>query len=145
MFHDVDGELHVAVTVDDDPAAEALLAGSGRYFFFAPDEVDRCVAVTAALRCSWPASATSSSATTASASRSPTGCADARRCPTGVRVEDFGIRGVHLAYELLDGYDALVLVDAVPMGEAPGTVAVLEPEVDELDAATARRRSTPTR
>ena len=29
-----------------------------------------------------------------------------------MRVEDFGIRGVHLAYELLDGYDALVLVDA---------------------------------
>ena len=36
--------------------------------------------------------------------------------PDGVRVEDFGIRGVHLAYELLDGYDALVLVDAVPDG-----------------------------
>ena len=29
---------------------------------------------------------------------------------------DFGIRGVHLAYELLDGYDALVLIDAMPMG-----------------------------
>ncbi|MGH9056409.1 MAG: hydrogenase maturation protease, partial [Acidimicrobiales bacterium] len=47
--------------------------------------------------------------------------------PAGVKVADFGIRGVHLAYELLEGYDALVLVDAVPMGEAPGTVAVLEP------------------
>ena len=40
--------------------------------------------------------------------------------PDGVRVEDFGIRGVHLAYELLDGYDALVLVDAVPDGRAAG-------------------------
>ena len=49
--------------------------------------------------------------------------------PPGVRVADFGIRGVHLAYELLDGYDALVLVDAVPMGEPPGTVAILEPEL----------------
>ena len=48
--------------------------------------------------------------------------------PEGVRVEDFGIRGVHLAYELLDGYDALVLVDAVPMGEPPGTVAIIEPD-----------------
>jgi hydrogenase maturation protease len=47
--------------------------------------------------------------------------------PPGVRVADFGIRGVHLAYELLDGYEGLVLVDAVPMGEAPGTVAVIEP------------------
>jgi hydrogenase maturation protease len=57
----------------------------------------------------------------------------ARPVPDGVRVEDFGIRGVHLAYELLDGYEALVLVDAVPMGEAPGTVALLEPEIEEPD------------
>jgi hydrogenase maturation protease len=48
--------------------------------------------------------------------------------PEGVRVEDFGIRGIHLAYELLDGYDTLVLLDAVPMGEAPGTLALIEPE-----------------
>jgi hydrogenase maturation protease len=54
----------------------------------------------------------------------------ARSLPPGVSVADFGIRGVHLAYELLEGYDALVLVDAVPMGEPPGTVAVIEPEPD---------------
>ena len=46
--------------------------------------------------------------------------------PAGVRVEDFGIRGVHLALELLDGYDLLVLVDAVPTHDAPGTVVVME-------------------
>jgi hydrogenase maturation protease len=54
----------------------------------------------------------------------------AQPLPPGVRVEDFGIRGVHLAYELLDGYDCLVLVDAVPMGEKPGTLAVIQPESD---------------
>jgi hydrogenase maturation protease len=48
--------------------------------------------------------------------------------PAGVRAADFGIRGVHLAYELLDGYDALVLVDALPQGGAPGTVYVFEPD-----------------
>ncbi|MDQ6614641.1 MAG: hydrogenase maturation protease [Actinomycetota bacterium] len=49
--------------------------------------------------------------------------------PDCVRVEDYGIRAVHLAYELLAGYDALVLIDALPMaGEPPGTLAVLEPE-----------------
>jgi len=53
--------------------------------------------------------------------------------PEGARVEDFGIRGVHLAYELLDGYDAVVLVDAVPMGEEPGTIALIEPELSELE------------
>jgi hydrogenase maturation protease len=52
-----------------------------------------------------------------------------RDLPPGVRVEDFGIRGVHLAYELLEGYHALVLVDAVPMGEPPGTLAVIAPEI----------------
>jgi hydrogenase maturation protease len=55
-----------------------------------------------------------------------------RTLPPGVRVEDFGIRGVHLAYELLDGYDGLVIVDAVPMGEPPGTLAVIEPELDAV-------------
>ena len=39
VFHDVDDELHVAVTVDDDPATEALLA-HGRYLFFHPDEIE---------------------------------------------------------------------------------------------------------
>jgi hydrogenase maturation protease len=53
-----------------------------------------------------------------------------RTLPAGVRVEDFGIRGVHLAYELLEGYDGLVIIDAVPMGELPGTLAVIEPDPD---------------
>ncbi len=50
--------------------------------------------------------------------------------PAGVRVEDYGIRGVHLAYELLNGFDALILLDALPMGEPPGTLAILEPDLD---------------
>jgi hydrogenase maturation protease len=54
----------------------------------------------------------------------------ARTLPGGARVEDFGIRGVHLAYELLEGYDGLVIIDAVPMGESPGTLAVIEPDSD---------------
>ncbi len=56
---------------------------------------------------------------------------DERELPAGVQVADFGIRGVHLAYELLDGYDLLVLVDAMSLGEPPGTVAVVEVESDE--------------
>jgi hydrogenase maturation protease len=49
--------------------------------------------------------------------------------PEGVRVADFGIRGVHLAYELLDGYQVAILVDAVPRGGEPGTVYVIEPDM----------------
>lgn len=46
--------------------------------------------------------------------------------PKGVRVADYGVRGVHLAYDLLDGCDALVMVDALPTGGPPGTLAVID-------------------
>ena len=52
-----------------------------------------------------------------------------RSWPEHVKVADFGIRGVHLAYELIDGYDTLILVDAVGRGDAPGTVSVIEPDL----------------
>jgi hydrogenase maturation protease len=56
----------------------------------------------------------------------------ARPQPPGVRVADYGIRGVDLMYALSDGsWDAAVLVDAVPRGEPPGTLFVLEPRVDD--------------
>ena len=54
--------------------------------------------------------------------------------PAGVQISDYGIRGVHLAYELLTGYDLFVLVDAAPRGQAPGTVSVLEVELPSPDA-----------
>jgi hydrogenase maturation protease len=54
-----------------------------------------------------------------------------RPLPDGVRVEDFGIRGVHLAYALLEGnYDLVILVDTLDLREAPGTITVFEPELD---------------
>ena len=49
--------------------------------------------------------------------------------PAGVQVVDFGIRGLDLAYTLLDRYDAVVLVDALPRGGQPGTLYVFEPEL----------------
>jgi hydrogenase maturation protease len=54
----------------------------------------------------------------------------------GVEIADFGIRGVHLVYELLDGCDLFVLVDAAPRGLEPGTVTVLEVEPDTVDPNT---------
>ncbi|GAQ60611.1 hydrogenase maturation protease [Streptomyces scabiei] len=48
--------------------------------------------------------------------------------PAHVETVDIGVRGVHLAYQLLDGYDTLVLVDATARGEAPGTLYVIEHE-----------------
>ncbi len=45
---------------------------------------------------------------------------------------DYGIRGMHLAYDLLDGVDGLVLVDAFPGGGPPGSITVLEIGPDDL-------------
>ena len=51
--------------------------------------------------------------------------------PPGVQVVDFGIRGLDLTYALLEGYEAVVLVDAMPRGGQPGTLYLLEPETGE--------------
>ncbi|MGW4825008.1 hydrogenase maturation protease [Streptomyces sp. NPDC004227] len=57
-----------------------------------------------------------------------------RPLPAGVRVRDFGIRGLDLAYELLDGYDTAVLVDAAPRGHRPGTLSLIEAELPDAEA-----------
>ena len=54
----------------------------------------------------------------------------------GVRVVDYGIRGMHLAYDLLDGCDALVLVDALPDRGCPGEVRVFEVDHESPAPAT---------
>jgi hydrogenase maturation protease len=65
------------------------------------------------------------------------GCAVARRLagrtlPEGVLVVDFGIRGFDLAYALLEGYETTIFVDAAPRGGEPGTLYVIEPDLNEL-------------
>jgi len=59
------------------------------------------------------------------------GCEVVRRLseqgpPPAARVVDYGIRGMHLAYDLLDGWDRLVLVDSLPDRGAPGRLQILE-------------------
>ncbi|MFF9133190.1 hydrogenase maturation protease [Streptomyces sp. NPDC014776] len=51
-----------------------------------------------------------------------------RPLPPGVRVRDYGIRGMDLAYDLLSGYATAVLVDAAPRGHRPGTLSLIEAE-----------------
>lgn len=57
---------------------------------------------------------------------------EARGVPDGVTVMDFGTGGLDLAYEVMRGYDALVLLDASRQGGAPGTLYVLEPDMEDL-------------
>ncbi|MGB6692374.1 MAG: hydrogenase maturation protease [Terracidiphilus sp.] len=61
-----------------------------------------------------------------------------RSFPSAVRVADFGIRGFDLAYALQDGYETTILIDAFPRGKPPGTVTVIEPDLDELCTASAQ-------
>jgi hydrogenase maturation protease len=53
------------------------------------------------------------------------------RWPEHIHVEDFGIRSYDLAYALMEA-DAAILIDAVPRGHPPGTVYLIEPNVDNL-------------
>jgi hydrogenase maturation protease len=55
-----------------------------------------------------------------------------RVLPAGVQVKDFGIRGFDLAYALLDPWRAVIVVDALPRKEAPGTLFILEPDLSGL-------------
>ncbi|GAA2793871.1 hydrogenase maturation protease [Kitasatospora paracochleata] len=54
--------------------------------------------------------------------------------PDGVEVVDVGVRGVDLAYRLLDGYRTAVLVDATARGGAPGTVYLIEAAAEPVEA-----------
>jgi hydrogenase maturation protease len=161
VYTDVDGATYVAVTIEDDPAAD-LHGWYGRYFYFYPEEIELLE----------PASVTASGQIGAgdpveSAARAGVrvlvACVgniflgddgfgvevaqrlSGRTLPDCVKVADFGIRGVHLAYELLDGaYDTTVLVDATPRGGKPGTVYLIEPDLGSNNpSATTGTGATP--
>ena len=55
-----------------------------------------------------------------------------RRLPEGIKVVDYGIRGIDLAYDLLGDWDAVILVDALGRGGEPGTLYLLEPDLDSI-------------
>jgi hydrogenase maturation protease len=58
-----------------------------------------------------------------------------RTQPAGVRVVDFGIRGLDLTYALLEEWDIVILVDAAPRGHAPGTLYLIEPPQVQSDSS----------
>src|SRR5579875_1158069 len=59
----------------------------------------------------------------------------ARELPDGVSVMDAGTGGLDLAYEVMRGYDALVIVDVSRQGQAPGTLYVMEPDEGSVPGA----------
>jgi hydrogenase maturation protease len=125
---DLDGGLHVVVSVAED--AGRLLGGGhpAHRFFFALDEIEPLQETRVLV----------AGIGNIFLGDDGFGCAVVQALadvamPAGVDVEDFGIRGLDLAYALA-AYDSAVLVDAVPLGEPPGTVAVIEPELDDGEA-----------
>jgi hydrogenase maturation protease len=137
---DYEGKQHVCVVLDDDPGKDmGLLRQPGHRFFFDVEEVE-------------PLSL--DQFPQVSAAQKPTilvagigniflgddafGVEVVKRMaslqlPQSVRVADFGIRGFDLAYALQDGYETTILVDACPNGQVPGTLYVIEPDLNALD------------
>ena len=56
--------------------------------------------------------------------------------PDWAHVVDYGIRGMHLAYDLVGHYDSAILIDAMARGGAPGTVYVIEPDMERPSSSS---------
>ncbi len=133
-----EGSTHVCVVLDDDPGRDlGMMRQPGHRFFFDADELS---ALPADERQSRP-SVTRPTILIAGIGNiflgdDGFGVAVAQQLakaglPAGVRVTDFGIRGLDLTYALQDGYETTILVDAFPHGEPPGTVYVVEPDLND--------------
>jgi hydrogenase maturation protease len=140
---DLEGEITLAVVVDDDPGRDLGFARQpGHRFFFSPSEVEPLAPS------SDPRGATTGPriliAGIGNVFLADDGFGVAladrlarRQWAAGVDVVDYGIRGMDLAYALQD-YDAVVLLDATPRGDRPGTLYVIEAEPpDESTTADA--------
>ena len=57
-----------------------------------------------------------------------------RESTDDVVVADFGTRSYDLVFAILDGYDIVILVDLVSRGGEPGTVYLLDPVIDAVEA-----------
>ena len=143
---DYEGKFHVCVVADDDPGRDiGIMRQPGHRFFFDPEEIEPL-----------PSDQLESSVATQGPSVLIAGIGNIflgddafgvevaqrlakRKLPDRVKVVDFGIRGFDLAYALLDRFDVTILVDACPRGGAPGTLYVIEPDlnVSAQDAAEA--------
>lgn len=133
VMQDTEDQVHLTVTLEDDPVRSLGKArGLGHRFFFAPEELEPLPSageqappkriLVAGIGNVFMGDDGFGSAVARALER--------RELPEGVDVVDFGIRGMDLAYAVNDGYHAAVLVDVVPLDQPPGTLEVIEPEID---------------
>ncbi len=138
---DYEGKFHICVVADDDPGRDiGMMRQPGHRFFFFPEEVEP-------IGPDEPIASTNVSAPVILVAGIGNiflgddgfGVEVAQRLsqrtfPEGVRIVDFGIRGLDLAYALTDSPQVTILVDACPRGDAPGTLYVVEPELDSVNS-----------
>jgi hydrogenase maturation protease len=136
---DYEGKTHVCVVIEDDPGRDiGLMRQPGHRFFFAPEELE-------------PVSEEEAEQSKETKRILVAGVGNIfladdgfgvevaarlakRSFPSGVRVADIGIRGFYLAHAMLEGYETTLLVDACPGEGAPGTLFVLEPDLNDLNS-----------
>jgi hydrogenase maturation protease len=135
LMQSVEGEVQLAVVLEDDPGRDLGVARQpGHRFFFSTAEVEPLPGAPAIE----PGAASVLVAGIGNVLLADDGFGveaarllAQRELPGGVKVADFGIRGMDLAYELQEDYDVAILLDAVPRGEPPGTLFVIEHDPDD--------------
>lgn len=69
----------------------------------------------------------------------------AKDLPENVKLIDFGIRGIDLAFELINDYELVVLVDTIKIGADAGSVFVFEPRMSGAESGNFAHDLTPTK
>ncbi len=138
---DYEGKFHLAVVIEEDPGKDlGLLRQPGHQFFFERDEVEP---YTPAERASSEANSHPKLLVAGIGNiflgDDGFGVAVIKRLQgrlfsSEVKVADFGIRGFDLAYALLEDYETAILIDACARGDVPGTLYVIEPDIESLPA-----------
>jgi hydrogenase maturation protease len=147
LQQDMEGNISLAVVLEEDPGRDLGVARQpGHRFFFAAAEVEPL-----------GPSVDPSARTVLVAGIGNVFLADdgfgvevsrrlaQRELPAGVKVGEYGIRGMDLAYELQEDYDAAILIDAVPRGQPPGTLYVIEPELEAAEPVLDAHAMDPVR
>jgi hydrogenase maturation protease len=130
LMESVEGDVQLAVVLEDDPGRDLGVARQPAHrFFFSTAEVEP-LAGGPAVRPDQPSILVAGIGNVLLADDGfgveAARLLAQRELPAGVKVADFGIRGMDLAYELQEDYDVAILLDAVPRGEPPGTLFVIE-------------------
>jgi hydrogenase maturation protease len=129
VLEDMEGNVQLAVVLEDDPGRDmGEKRQPGHRFFFSPEEVEPIDGHVAAQRILVAGIGNIFLADDGFGVEVAKALTE-RELPRGVEVKDFGIRGMDLMYALGEGYDVAIFVDAVPKGDTPGTLFVIEPDL----------------